>query len=118
MSYSRGDIVEVYFDLPYQKETKLHPAIIISNQSVFEKDDVYICVMMTSSNRLDMFSFEITKDMLESKNNKVFSQARCHLVTYIQEKHILNQTKKNSLKESAVNRLVERINNVSICEDE
>lgn len=44
--FERGDIVEIYFDLPKARETKLHPAIIISNDEVYQEDEVYICVMI------------------------------------------------------------------------
>lgn len=44
---NRGNIVEVYFDLPRQKETKTHPGIIISNHEVYDVDEMYICVMMS-----------------------------------------------------------------------
>ena len=111
MSFQRGDIIEVFFDLPYSKETKTHPAIIISNEDVYDKDDVYVCVMMTSSSQIDMFSFEITQDMLNYTNNKDFSQARCHLISYVMDKHIVCNKPKNSLKENALNRLIVRINN-------
>lgn len=110
MSFKRGDIIDVYFDLPYSKETKTHPAIIISNEDVYDKDELYVCVMMTSNSQLDMFSFEITQDMLSQTNNKVFSQARCHLISYVMEKHIVGNSPKNSLKENALNRLIVRIN--------
>ena len=46
MPYERGDIVEVFFDLPYTTETKTHPAIIISNEDVFNTDSIYICVII------------------------------------------------------------------------
>jgi mRNA-degrading endonuclease toxin of MazEF toxin-antitoxin module len=110
MSFKRGDIIEVYFDLPYSKETKTHPAIIISNEDVYDKDESYVCVMMSSSTDIDMFTFEITQDMLSQTNNKPFSQARCHIITFVQEKHIYGNRVMNSLKENALNRLIVRIN--------
>ena len=110
MSFQRGDIIEVYFDLPYSKETKTHPAIIISNEDVYDKDEVYVCVMMTSITQIDLFSFEITQDMLTQKNNKDFSQARCHLISYVSDKHIVGNRPKNTLKENALNRLLVKIN--------
>jgi len=112
MSFSRGDIVDVFFELPYSTKTETHPAIIISNEDVFNTDEIYICVMMTSSKRIDLFSFEVTRDMLQFKNNKEFSQARCHLITYVMEKHIAGNYPKNTMKASAVDRLIARINEV------
>jgi mRNA interferase MazF len=111
MRFQRGDIIDVFFDLPYLKETKTHPAIIISNDTVYEKEGIYICVMMTSSNKTDLFSFEITADMLLYTSNKVFSQARSHLISYVMEKHIVGNRPRNTLKENALNRLITRINN-------
>ena len=111
MSFQKGDIIEVYFDLPYSKETKTHPAIIISNDDVYDKDESYVCVMMSSNTDTDLFTFEITQEMLTQKNNKPFSQARCHIITFVQEKHIIGNRAMNSLKENALNRLIVRINN-------
>ncbi|MGB2528553.1 type II toxin-antitoxin system PemK/MazF family toxin [Flagellimonas sp. SN16] len=118
MAYNRGDIVEVYFDLPYSKETKLHPSVIISNQDVYDADEIYICAMITSSDQTDQFSFKITDDMLVNKSKKITGQVRCHLVTYIKESHVFNGRALNSMKQHAVNRLVERISEVSLSEDE
>lgn len=113
MALERGDIVEVYFELPYSKETKTHPAIIISNEDVHDQE-IYICVMMTSSKTKDIFTFEISNDMLNKPSNKDFSQARCHIVTYILEKHIVKNANKSTLKPNAVNRLVSHIEQTAL----
>jgi mRNA interferase MazF len=110
MSFQKGDIIDVFFDLPYSRETKTHPAIIISNEDVYDKDELYVCVMMTSSTETDLFTFTITDDMLVQKSNKDFSQARCHLISYVMEKHIVGKTPKNTMKENALNRLLIKIN--------
>ncbi|MBZ9731107.1 hypothetical protein LB467_15535 [Salegentibacter sp. JZCK2] len=52
--------------------------------------------------------------MLQRKNCKDFSQARCHLITYIMEKHIVGNYAKNSMKLAAVDRLIARINEISL----
>jgi hypothetical protein len=119
MAINRGDVIEVFFDFPRVRTTKCHPAIIISNQDVYDADDGYVCVMMTSSkNFIDKFTFEITQDMLQRTNNKSFSQARCHLVTFIQEKHLDNNNNaKNTLKPNAVERLIAHINQVTFADD-
>ncbi len=114
MAFKRGDIVKVFFKLPYIKGNDSHPAIIISNQDVYDIDESYICVMMTSVEKIDMFSFEISQDMLMFPNNKNFSQARCHLVSFVMENHIIDRSPINTLKEESVNRLVARINEVSL----
>jgi len=113
MALGRGDIIEVYFQLPYSKETKTHPAIIISNNDVHD-EEMYICVMMTSSKTKDLFTFEISNEMLNKPSTKDFSQARCHIVTYVLEKHILTNANKSTLKPNAVDRLVTHINQISL----
>lgn len=116
MALERGDIIEVFFELPYSKETKTHPAIIISNEEV-HNEEIYICVMMTTSDVKDIFTFEITDEMLNKPSDKAFSQARCHIVTYIMEKHILKNGKNYTLKQNAVNRLVTRITEISLSQN-
>lgn len=111
MAFERGDIVQVFFDLPHSKETKYHPAIIISNDEVVESQEVFICVMMTSSDKTDVYTYKIEDYMLVSKNNVNFSQARCHLISYVKEEHI-KYFKGNHLKKLYVDNLVDRINTV------
>ena len=116
MALNRGDIIDVFFDLPYSKESKTHPAVILSNEDVYDADELYVCVMMTSVENKDLFTFEITQEMLQMPNNKKFSQIRCHLITYIMEKHIISKYPKNTLKPNALERLIARINEVTFNE--
>ncbi|KFF17345.1 type II toxin-antitoxin system PemK/MazF family toxin [Flavobacterium hydatis] len=111
MAFQRGDIVMVYFDLPYSETNDSHPAIIISNEDVYEEDGLYICVMMTSSTNNDKYSFIVTDDMLVKKNNKPFSQVRCHLISNIEHDAIKSGCV-NSMKSTSVDRLVARISTV------
>lgn len=113
MALGRGDIIEVYFQLPYSKETKTHPAIIISNDDV-HAEEIYICVMMTSSKTKDIFTFEILNEMLNKPSTKDYSQARCHIVTYVLEKHIIKNANKSTLKPNAVDRLVTHIDQIAL----
>jgi mRNA interferase MazF len=119
MALKRGDIIEVYFDFPRVNNTKPHPAIIISNEDVYETETGYVCVIMTSSeNFKDKFTFEITDNMLERPNNKDFSQARCHLVTFVYESHLNDKNyAKNTLKPNSVERLIAFINEVTFSDD-
>jgi mRNA interferase MazF len=118
MALGRGDIIDVFFEFPKVKNTTTHPAIIISNQEVYDADDGYICVIMTSSNNfVDKFTFELTDEMLQNPNNKKFSQARCHMVTFVHENHIYDKYPKNTLKPNSVERLIAHINQVSFSDD-
>jgi len=120
MPYKRGDIIWVYFSLPYERGyTKEHPAVIISNDQVYDHDDMYIIVMITTSPRTDRYSFHLKDNMLTGKMPKENSQARTHLISYLTEQQIVTDRKViSSLKKDYVDRLVERINITSIIADE
>ncbi len=114
MSYNRGDIVEFYLELPYQESSKPHPFIIISNEEVYEQDGMYICVMITHSENIDQFTFEIENKMLTKNVDGNFSQARCHLIVNIKEEEIIPTMARNRIKNKYVDRLVSRIEMVSL----
>lgn len=116
MAYQRGDIVEVPFQIPHHGRIEKHPAVIISNQAVFDNDECYICAMMTSSKVVDEFTFEIEDEMLTSPNSKEFAQVRCHLIAYVLKGHIVNNSKRNKLKRAYVDQLVEYITVASLLE--
>jgi len=115
MAFKRGDIIMVYFDLPYAKSNASHPAVIISNDDVHNSEDSYLCVMITSVDGNDLFTFNLEPSMLES--GSVTGQARCHLIGFVQERQIAETHPIATLKKEVVNRLVERISEVSISED-
>lgn len=114
MAYKRGDIVEVPFQIPHHGRIEKHPAIIISNDEVYEQDECYICVMMTSSSQVDQFTFLVEDHMLQSPNSKDFAQVRCHLVSYVLKSHIVNNSKRNRMKADYVDKLVEYISVVAL----
>ncbi|MFC7774070.1 type II toxin-antitoxin system PemK/MazF family toxin [Flavobacterium sp. GCM10027622] len=106
--FERGDIVKVYFSLPYQKNHDWHPAIIISNDNVYNRDDMYVCVMLTHFDQKDLFTFEIENYMLVNPSQNKFSQARAHLITYVEEKHF-DKYAINKLKSIYVDKLALKI---------
>lgn len=116
MPHYRGDIIEVFFGkLPYQSTDSItHPAIIISNDDVYQQDGIYICVMMTHSPQIDKFTFSITDDLLVKPGDGKFSQARCHIVSYFTDDNIIVNKNRNSMKTKAVDRLVSRIQDNSL----
>ncbi|MDR3694452.1 hypothetical protein [Mucilaginibacter sp.] len=44
MPYQRGDVIELPFLIPGKNKTEVHPAIIISNDMVYE-NEVFISVL-------------------------------------------------------------------------
>ena len=114
MPYQRGDIVEVPFIIPDTNRSENHPAVIISNDNVSAGDGIYICAMITHSVHRDMFSFILENDMLNRPLDDAISQVRCHLITYILESHVIPNPHRNRMRANAVDRLVTRINAVSL----
>ena len=113
MPFSRGDIIEVNLSMPPEGKVMNHPAVIISNDEVYQDDECYIVVMLTSSAQNDKYSFVIDDYMLKQPNNKDHSEARCHLITYILASHIVGRPK-NKMKEQYVDDLVNHINNCAL----
>jgi len=114
MPHQRGDIVEINFGLPPKGKMLNHLAVVISSNDVYLDDDCYIVVMLTSQRYSDRYSFEITNEMLALPSNKLYSEARCHLVTFILPSHINNLSGyRNKVKRQYVDALVEHIVNSS-----
>lgn len=114
MPYNRGDIIEFHLELPYQELAKPHPFIIISNEEVFEQDGMYICVMITHSRHIDQFTFELSRNMFLKGGDGKFSQARCHLIVNVREEDITITGNRSRMKNKYVDRLVSRIEIVSL----
>jgi len=114
MPFQRGDIVEVNLGMPPEGRMLNHPAVIISNDEVFIDDDCYIVVMLTSQEHGDKYTFEITPNMLTQSSNTPYSEARCHLITYILTAHIVSGRARNKLKRQYVDVLVEHIVNCAM----
>lgn len=71
--------------------------------------------MITHSKYVDQFTFEIDGDkMLTKGGDGKFSQARCHLIVNIKEEDISITSNRNKMKNRYVDRLVSRIETVSL----
>lgn len=103
--YHQGDIVLVNFPLP--AGLKLHPAVIVSNEEVYETEECYIGIMITSSKIRDNFSFEISNEMLTKPLDQQ-SQVRCQLIALINENEI--EKKISRIKKEPFINLVRKIN--------
>jgi hypothetical protein len=106
MSFNKGDIVSLDFEMPDTGIYIKHSVVIISCDEVYNHDKCYICAMMTSNGIIDPFSFKIDNSMLDKPGNKSNSQVRCHLITYVLERHIIPSQPYNKLKPQAIERLL------------
>ncbi|NML55853.1 type II toxin-antitoxin system PemK/MazF family toxin [Chryseobacterium cheonjiense] len=85
MSFKRGQIIYHNFILPDKSESDLHPVIILSNESVTDICEMYVGLMITSSDRYaeDLFTFELEEKMiLNNKLNKENRFVRLQLIAY------------------------------------
>lgn len=98
--------MEVNLGMPPDGKVLNHPVVIISNDDVFIDDDCYLVVMLTSQEYGDRYTFEITDDMLAQASNKSYSEARCHLVTYVLPSHIVSARVRNKIRRQYVDALV------------
>ncbi len=114
MVYQR-DIVEVIFDDDFGGN---HPAIVLSNKLVQEIEGYFVCVMMTSSDVDDEFSFVIKDDMLTKPLNREHCEARCHLINFVPIDAIIVNRHRNQIKVKPFKDLIKKINNSTFSTDE
>lgn len=110
MSFSKGEIISFDFEMPDGRGWLPHSGVILSCNDVYEHDKCYVCVMMSSNGERDKFSFVVDDNMVDKPNNRSDSQVRCHLITYVREKHIQHKNPFNKLKPQAFERLIAYIN--------
>ena len=89
MKVQQRDIVEVNFELPNGK-LKVHPALVISNQSVTEAEDIFYALMISSKEYNDEFTFELTNQMLTKPMNKT-SFVKCQLIQAYSENEVISK---------------------------
>ena len=90
MKYSQRDIVFVNYPQP-DGSFKPHPGLIVSVNLVFELEEIYIMVMLSTKTINEEFAFEITQDMLNSKSNKEVFYAKCQIIASFQEYEIIRR---------------------------
>lgn len=119
MPYQRGDVVEIHFLLPHNNRHAEHPAIIISNDAVYDADEIYICVMVTHSSANDELSFELNDSMFENSRQAIQGYAKAHLIAYALDKHIVRNSsvKRSRMKAAYVNKLVDFISDTALSDN-
>lgn len=106
MKYSQSDVVVFEFPLP-NGQSKLHPAVIISNRDVLDLEGVYLCVMLSTKDTNPEFIFELQPKMLTYPSDKV-SYAKCQLVTRVSPRIIINRL--GSVKPDYFQQLLSKLN--------
>lgn len=110
MKYQQRDIVEINFELP-NGQLKPHPVLIISQEEIYNTEELYYIVMLSTKERYPDFVFEITPDMLNyTPPTSVQSYVCCHLIESIEEWEVIKRF--GSVKTDTFEQIREKINEV------
>jgi mRNA-degrading endonuclease toxin of MazEF toxin-antitoxin module len=89
MKINQRDIVEVQFELPIGT-FKIHPALVISNNSVLEVEDIFYAVMISTKDYNDEFTYAINNSMCTKPLSKT-SYVKCQLIQSYSENEVLSK---------------------------
>ena len=106
---NQRDIMEINFPVG-EDEYKIHPAIIISNNFVFEQEEKYYG-MMLSTKEYDIPTELTLSPYAFTHQTEITSIAKCHLIADIYPEDIIQ--KKGSLKIEAFDKLIEHMRNTT-----
>ena len=103
--YQRGDIVSVPFPFTDLTQTKLRPALVVSNKEVNKTGDV-ILAMITSVEKTEVMSMAINSEDVTQPLPKD-SFVRCHKLVTISQSLILKtiSTAKPNFVENVADRI-------------
>lgn len=117
MAFTRGDIVNVYFQIPNYNKQEWHPGLIISNDGVYLDDECYVMAMLTGSEEFDdKYSFKIENRMINKPLPKQ-SQVRCHIIANVLPKHIVDNSILATMKSEYVDAVIQRIIDATLSEE-
>ena len=109
---SQRDIVEVPFNLP--QGVKPHPVIVLSNDEAIQEEGSFIGLMMTTEKADDLYTFEITSDMLLKKLHVPYSEARLHLISFFRTKEVVTTSNfNNKIKPEFFKELIKQVNRIT-----
>jgi len=89
MKYHQGDIVEVNFLFPNGVQ-KPHPALIVSNDELYESEEFFYLCLISSKNYNSKYSFAIANDMVSVPFDKQ-SYVKCQLITGYTERDVIRK---------------------------
>ena len=103
MTVNQRDIIEVNF---YHSDFgfKLHPAIVVSNNTLNENEDYFYIVLISSKNTFPEYSYPLTDEMTTCKFQKK-SYVKCQVLT--SEKLVMK--KLGTMKKVYFDEMVEKI---------
>jgi mRNA-degrading endonuclease toxin of MazEF toxin-antitoxin module len=105
VKYRQRDIVTVNF--PLAGGAKEHPALIISNADVFEEEEFYIALMLSSRQQPDRLAFTLTPAMCNFTATKT-SFVKLQLIERFSEWEIFNRW--GSIKQDVFEKIIRAMN--------
>ncbi len=78
MKVNQGDVIEVNVKLP-EGDFKPHPCIVISNNDINHNENMFVCVMISSTSTQDDYTYNLKPEMF-LKELKKKSQIRTQIV--------------------------------------
>jgi hypothetical protein len=90
----------------------------LSNKLVQEVEGYFVCVMMTSSEFNDEFSFVIDDSMLVKPSNRNHCEARCHLINFVPIDSVIVNKHNNQIKIDPFKLLKKKINESTFSTDD
>ena len=116
MSVRQRQIVEVAFRLPPDGKAMNHPCVVLSNNEINNEEQGFVAVMMTSEPRYkdDLYSFEVSDNMLTKPHRKSFCAVRLHLIgNFLYDDVIPNSNSGTEMKIDTFNRMLTQINRIT-----
>lgn len=105
MRVQQRDIIELNYQLPNGK-FKAHPALVISNSSVLETEDIFYAVMISSNSMNEEFNFDLVNSMLAKPLSKK-SYVKCQLIQSYTTDEVISKI--SSLKQASFDKVLKRI---------
>lgn len=109
MRFERGQIILHNFPLPNKDTTECHPVVIISNEDVTDNCNMYVALMITSSDNYkeDIFTFVLKDEhILNNRLTKKNKFVRLHLITYFSCNHARSDIK-GTVKDSVLDLILD-----------
>jgi len=105
MKYHQGDIVEVNFLFPNGVQ-KPHPALIVSNDELYENEDFFYLCLISSKDYNPQYSFAITNDMVSIPFDKQ-SYVKCQLITGYTERDVIRKI--SAMKTEFCDKVIDKV---------
>lgn len=107
MKVSRGDIFNVKFKFPDGSFLE-HPTLVISRDSVYKDEGMFIGVLISGKPEIDKYSFKLKEEHFQTPPKKE-CQVRCHFVALITKEDVQDHNPVNKLRGPCIDQIAQKI---------